>query len=151
MTNTMFSGPLAQELTDFLEWRGGAGHGSRSILRQLQTFDRFTQVTVSSSRLIDETFARAWLASAPGRGNNTRRSRYFLLRRICFSWQIDSRAHFSRRRRCVPDTCRHHCLTSTTPTRFDACSRRRPICAIGIVGIPVRSARIHYTRFSCCW
>jgi hypothetical protein len=42
MTNTMFSGPLAQELTDFLEWRGGAGHGSRSILRQLQTFDRFT-------------------------------------------------------------------------------------------------------------
>jgi integrase/recombinase XerD len=84
MTNTMFSGPLAQELTDFLEWRGGAGHGSRSILRQLQTFDRFTQVTVSSSRLIDETFARAWLAPAPGRGNNTRRSRYFLLRSICF-------------------------------------------------------------------
>jgi integrase/recombinase XerD len=83
MNSAMFSGPLAQELTDFLEWRRAAGHSSRSTLKQLQTFDRFTQVTFSSSRQIDETLARAWLAPAPGRGNNTRRNRYFLLRRIC--------------------------------------------------------------------
>jgi integrase len=83
MSSTIFSGPFAQDLTDFLEWRRAAGHTGRSTLKQLQTLDRFSLMTFSTSQPIDETFARAWLAPAPGRGNNTRRGRYFLLRRIC--------------------------------------------------------------------
>jgi integrase/recombinase XerD len=83
MTSTVFSGPLAQELTEYLALRRTAGHTSRSTLKQLSTFDRFTQVTLSSSGIIDKAFAQAWLAPVPGRGNNTRRYRYYLLRRIC--------------------------------------------------------------------
>ncbi len=83
MTGATFSGPLAKELTEYLAFRRTAGGGSRSTLQQLSTLDRFTQTRLSSSGIIDEAFTRAWLAPVPGRGNNTRRSRYFLLRRFC--------------------------------------------------------------------
>jgi hypothetical protein len=42
-----------------------------------------TQESPLRSATIDETFARTWLAPCNSRGPNTRRARYYLLRRFC--------------------------------------------------------------------
>ena len=83
MTTIDFSGPLAHELREYLAMRQVAGGVSWATVKQLRTLDRFSQSIPLPSRTIDERFARAWLAPCEARGPNTRRGRYFLLRRFC--------------------------------------------------------------------
>ena len=83
MTPNHFSGPLAAEFTDFVATLEAGASANRTKLRQLRALDRFTQDSPLRSGTIDETFARAWLAPCSSRGPNTRRARYYLLRRFC--------------------------------------------------------------------
>jgi integrase len=83
MTRNHFSGPLAAELADFTATLEAGASANRTTLTQLRALDRLTQESPLQSGTIDEAFARAWLAPCESRGPNTRRSRYYLLRRFC--------------------------------------------------------------------
>ena len=83
MTSTHFSGPLAAELADFTATLEAGASANRTTLTQLRALDRFTQERPLRSGTIDDTLARAWLAPCASRGPNTRRARYYLLRRVC--------------------------------------------------------------------
>ncbi len=78
-----FSGLLAAEFTNFVTTLEAGASASRTTLIQLRALDRFTQERPLRSGTIDEEFARAWLAPCSSRGPNTRRARYYLLRRFC--------------------------------------------------------------------
>ena len=83
MTLIHFSGPLAAEFVAFTTTLEAGASANRTTLTQLRALDRFTQERPLRSRTIDETLARAWLAPCASRGANTRRARYYLLRRVC--------------------------------------------------------------------
>jgi integrase len=88
-----FCGPLASEFAAFAATLEASASANKTTLTQLRALDRFTQQHGLPSGTIDETLARAWLAGCESRGPNTRRARYYLLRRFC--------RHLSKRR---PDT-----------------------------------------------
>jgi integrase len=83
MTTNLFSGPLAADFADFRATLQASGSASKAILTQLRALHRLTTQSSLPSGTIDETLARAWLAPCATRGPNTRRSRYYLLRRFC--------------------------------------------------------------------
>ena len=83
MTSRHFSGPLAAELSDFTATLEAGASANRTTLTQLRALDRFTQESPLRSHTIDEALAREWLAPCESRGPNTRRARYYLLRRFC--------------------------------------------------------------------
>ncbi len=83
MTSSHFSGPLAAELSDFTVTLEAGASANRTTLTQLRALDRFTQESPLWSDTIDEALAREWLAPCESRGPNTRRARYYLLRRFC--------------------------------------------------------------------
>jgi integrase len=93
VTTRGFCGPLASEFAAFAATPEASASASKTTLTQLRALDRFTQQHGLPSGTIDETLARAWLAGCQSRGPNTRRARYYLLRRFC--------RHLSKRR---PDT-----------------------------------------------
>ena len=83
MTMSHFSGPLATEFADFAARLEAGASANKTILTQLRALDRFTKEGPLPSGTIDEALARAWLAPCKSRGPNTRRARYYLLRRFC--------------------------------------------------------------------
>jgi integrase len=83
MTHTPFSGPLAAELARFTATLEAGASANRTTLTQLRALDRFVQEHALWSGTIDEPLAKAWLAPCASRGPNTRRARYYLLRRVC--------------------------------------------------------------------
>ncbi len=93
MTAGGFCGPLASEFAAFAATLEASASANKTTLTQLRALDRFTRQHGLPCGTIDETLARAWLAGCESRGPNTRRARYYLLRRFC--------RHLSKRR---PDT-----------------------------------------------
>lgn len=83
MSTNHFSGPLADELADFTATLEAGASANRTTLTQLRALDRFTHESPLRPGTIDEALARAWLAPCESRGPNTRRARYYLLRRFC--------------------------------------------------------------------
>ncbi len=83
MTTSHFSGPLATEFADFATTLKASASANKTTHTQLRALNRFTAESVLPSGTIDETLARAWLATCESRGPNTRRARYYLLRRFC--------------------------------------------------------------------
>jgi integrase len=83
MTHSLFTGPLAAELAGFTVTLEAGASANRTTLTQLRALDRFVQEYSCWSGTIDEPLARAWLAPCASRGPNTRRARYYLLRRVC--------------------------------------------------------------------
>lgn len=83
MTTNHFSGPLAVDLADFVATLEASASANKATLTQLRALDRLIKQSPLPSDTIDETLARAWLAPCATRGPNTRRSRYYLLRRFC--------------------------------------------------------------------
>ena len=83
MSANPFSGPLAAELAAFAATLEASASANKTTLTQLRALDRLTIERGVPSGTIDETLAMAWLAESPSRGPNTRRSRYYLLRRFC--------------------------------------------------------------------
>lgn len=83
MTANHFSGPLAGDFADFVTTLEASATANKTTLTQLRALDRFTKQSPLPSGTIDETLARAWLVPCATRGPNTRRSRYYLLRRFC--------------------------------------------------------------------
>lgn len=83
MTTNYFSGPLATDFADFVATLEVSASANESTLTLLRALDRLTQQSPFRSGTIDESLARAWLAPCATRGPNTRRSRYYLLRRFC--------------------------------------------------------------------
>jgi integrase len=83
MTTSHFSGPLATEFADFAAILEAGASANKTTLTLLRELDRFTQKGRLQSGTIDEEFARAWLAPCGSRGPNTRRARYYVLRRFC--------------------------------------------------------------------
>lgn len=83
MTTTHFSGPLAAGFADFVATLEASASANKTTLTQLRALDRLIKQSPLPSGTIDEALARAWLAPCATRGPNTRRSRYYLLRRFC--------------------------------------------------------------------
>ena len=83
MTANHFSGPLAGDFADFLTTLEASATANKSTLTQLRALDRLTRRSPLPLGTIDEALARAWLVPCATRGPNTRRSRYYLLRRFC--------------------------------------------------------------------
>ena len=83
MTTRGFCGPLASEFAAFAATLQASASANKTTLTQLRALDRFTRQHGLPSGTIDETLARAWLAGCESRGPNTRRARYYLLRRFC--------------------------------------------------------------------
>ncbi len=83
MIANQFSGPLASEFEDFVATLEAGASANRTTLTQLRALDRFTKQSELPSGTIDEPLVRAWLAPCESRGPNTRRARYYLLRRFC--------------------------------------------------------------------
>ncbi len=83
MTKNHFSGPLAADFADFVTTLEASASANKTTLTQLRALDRLTMQRPLPSGTIDEALARAWLAPCATRGPNTRRSRYYLLRRVC--------------------------------------------------------------------
>ena len=83
MTANHFSGPLATDFADFVATLEASASANKATLTQLRALDRLTRQSPLTSGTIDEALARAWLAPCATRGPNTRRSRYYLLRRFC--------------------------------------------------------------------
>jgi integrase len=83
MTTRHFSGPLAADLTDFVATLEASASANKATLTQLRALDRLTTENPLPSGTIDEALARMWLAPCEIRGPNTRRSRYYVLRRFC--------------------------------------------------------------------
>jgi integrase/recombinase XerD len=74
MTKNRFTGPLAAQFEDF---------ATKTTLTQFRALNRLTGEIPLPSGTIDEAVAKAWLAPCDSRGPNTRRARYYLLRRFC--------------------------------------------------------------------
>jgi len=83
MADGRFCGPLAGEFAAFAATLEASATASKTTLTQLRALDRFTAQRSLPSGTIDETLARAWLAGCVTRAPNTRRARYYLLRRFC--------------------------------------------------------------------
>ncbi|MFQ5352620.1 MAG: tyrosine-type recombinase/integrase, partial [Candidatus Binatia bacterium] len=83
MTMNRFSGPLAADFEAFVDTLEASASANKTTLVQLRALDRFTKQRLPVSGTIDEALARAWLTPCATRGPNTRRSRYYLLRRFC--------------------------------------------------------------------
>ncbi len=83
MTTNHFSGPLAADFADFVATLEASASANKTTLTQLRALDRLTKQSPLPSGMIDEALARAWLAPCATRGPNTRRFRYYLLRRFC--------------------------------------------------------------------
>lgn len=83
MNTNHFSSPLAVDFADFVATLEASASANKTTLTQLRALDRLTKQSPLASRTIDERLARAWLAPCATRGPNTRRSRYYLLRRFC--------------------------------------------------------------------
>lgn len=81
--NSAFSGPLAADFADFASTLEASATANKSTLTQLRALDRLTSQSGLPSGTVDETLARTWLATCLSRGPNTRRARYYLLRRFC--------------------------------------------------------------------
>lgn len=81
--STRFSGPLANDFSAFAATLEAGASANRTTLTRLRELDRFTQQRPLWSGTIDEGLARDWLAPCISRGPNTRRARYYLLRRFC--------------------------------------------------------------------
>ena len=78
-----FCGPLAGEFAAFAATLEASATASKTILTQLRALDRYTAQRGLPSGTIDENLAKAWLADCAARAPNTRRARYYLLRRFC--------------------------------------------------------------------
>lgn len=83
MNTSCFSGPLANEFTEFVAILEAGAVANKAMLNQLRALDRFTKENPLPSGTIDEAFAKKWLAPRDSRGPNTRLARYHLLRRFC--------------------------------------------------------------------
>ena len=83
MTKNRFTGPLAAELEDFVATLEASASANKTTLTQLRALDRLTTESVLPSGTIDGALAQAWLAPCDTRGPNTRRARYYVLRRFC--------------------------------------------------------------------
>ncbi len=83
MTTNHFSGPLAADFADFVATLEASASANKTTITQLRALDRLTKQSSLPSGTIDEALARAWLAPCATRGPNTRRSRYYVLRRFC--------------------------------------------------------------------
>jgi integrase len=83
MTTNHFSGPLASDFADFVATLEASASANKTTLTQLRALDQLTKQSPLPSGTIDEALARAWLAPCATREPNTRRSRYYLLRRFC--------------------------------------------------------------------
>ena len=78
-----FGGPLASEFAAFAATLEASATANKTTLTRLRALDRFTAQRGLPSGTIDETLAKAWLAGCATRAPNTRRARYYLLRRFC--------------------------------------------------------------------
>ena len=78
-----FCGPLAGEFAAFAATLEASATASKTTLTQLRALDRYTAQRGLPSGTIDENLAKAWLADCAARAPNTRRARYYLLRRFC--------------------------------------------------------------------
>lgn len=78
-----FCGPLAGEFAAFAATLEASATASKTTLTQLRALDRYTARRGLPSGTIDENLAKAWLADCAARAPNTRRARYYLLRRFC--------------------------------------------------------------------
>ena len=83
MAASRFCGPLAGEFAAFAATLEASATASKTTLTQLRTLDRYTAQQGLPSGTIDENLAKAWLADCATRAPNTRRARYYLLRRFC--------------------------------------------------------------------
>lgn len=83
MTKNHFTGPLASEFADFVATLEASASANKTTLTRLRALDRLTKESPLPSGTIDEALAKAWLAPCDSRGPNTRRARYYLLRRFC--------------------------------------------------------------------
>jgi integrase/recombinase XerD len=78
-----FCGPLAGEFAAFAATLEASATANKTTLTQLRALDRYTAQRGLPSGTIDENLAKAWLADSAARAPNTRRARYYLLRRFC--------------------------------------------------------------------
>ena len=78
-----FCGPLAGEFAAFAATLEASATANKTTLTQLRALDRYTAQRGLPSGTIDENLAEAWLADGAARAPNTRRARYYLLRRFC--------------------------------------------------------------------
>ena len=78
-----FCGPLAGEFAAFAATLEASATANKTTLTQLRALDRYTARRGLPSGTIDENLAKAWLADCAARAPNTRRARYYLLRRFC--------------------------------------------------------------------
>ena len=78
-----FCGPLAGEFAAFAATLEASATASKTTLTQLRALDRYTAQRGLPSGTIDENLAKAWLADCAARAPNTRRARFYLLRRFC--------------------------------------------------------------------
>jgi len=83
VTTTSFCGPLASDFAAFAATLEASATANKTTLTQLRALDRFTAQRGLPSGTIDVTLARVWLADCALRAPNTRRARYYLLRRFC--------------------------------------------------------------------
>ena len=83
MAASRFCGPLAGEFAAFAATLEASATASKTTLTQLRALDRYTAQRGLPSGTIDENLAKAWLADCATRAPNTRRARYYLLRRFC--------------------------------------------------------------------
>jgi integrase/recombinase XerD len=83
MTTNHFSGPLAADFAHFVSTLEASASANKTTLTQLRALDRLIKQNPLPSGTIDKALASAWLAPCATRGPNTRRSRYYLLRRFC--------------------------------------------------------------------
>ncbi len=83
MITTHFTSPLAADLADFVATLEASASANKTTLTQLRALDRVLAENPLPSGTIDEALARTWLAPCETRGPNTRRSRYYILRRFC--------------------------------------------------------------------
>ena len=74
---------MASEFAAFAATLEASATANKTTLTQLRALDRFTAQRDLPSGTIDETLAKAWPAGCATRGPNTRRARYYLLRRFC--------------------------------------------------------------------
>ena len=80
---------MASEFAAFAATLEASATANKTTLTQLRALDRFTAQRDLPSGTIDETLAKAWLAGCATRAPNTRRARYYLLRRFCRFLAID--------------------------------------------------------------
>lgn len=78
-----FCRPLAGEFAAFAATLEASATANKTTLTQLRALDRYTAQRGLPSGTIDENLAKAWLADCATRAPNTRRARYYLLRRFC--------------------------------------------------------------------